>query len=184
MGITSDVLMFGYETTDMEPFDIADLSGTEQTGQKPLVDVTATLDDEYYLNRIYPLLYKDYPVENKFRVRRTDVEWTGVPPAKALPVRIDYLNRVEQGIFDGITTGRFPYYYNLPAVYKADFTDLQSQVVGAFAVTGKSSAASNRFLTGSFPFILPGTYRIVLQYILPGGIKGSSATFDYMNFIQ
>lgn len=184
VGISSDVLMFGYETTGMEPFDMADLSGTEQTEQKPLVDVTATLEDEYYLSRIYPLIYKDYPVDGLFRVKRTDVELIGVPPAKALPIRTDYLNRIEQGIFDGVSTGRFPYYYNLPAVYKEDFIDLQNQTVGAFVVTGKSSVASNRFLTGSFPFILPGTYRIVMQYILPGGVKGSSATFDYTNFIQ
>lgn len=184
VGITSDVLMFGYETADMEPFDMADLSGTEQTEQKPLVDVAATLEDEYYLSHIYPLIYKDYPVDGLFRVKRADVELTGVPPAKALPLRTDYLNRIELGIFDGVTTGRFPYYYNLPAVYKEDFIDLQNQTVGALVVTGKSSAAANRFLTGSFPFILPGTYRIVMQYILPGGVKGSSATFDYTNFIQ
>jgi hypothetical protein len=182
--ISFEVLMFGYEMQDMEPFDPADLTGTEWTGGKSLIDVTATLEDTYYQQHIYPLIYQDYPVAGNIRVKREDAGVIGVPPVRALPLRTDYLNRIEQGEYDGIATKRFPYYYNLPAVYKEDFVDLQRQVINS--MMGKGGAAYNRFLRGSFPFILPGYYKIKMQYVLPGNgnMTGSSVSFDYKNFIE
>jgi hypothetical protein len=166
----------------MEPFDIADLKGTEQTENKPLIDVAATLDDYYYKQKVYPLLYQDYPVAGEIRVKRNNVAEIGVPPVKALPVRTDYLNRIEQGQYGDLAKQRFPYYYNLPSVYKEDFIDLQHQVINT--LMGKGGAAYDRFLKGAFPFISSEYYKIVMQYVLPGGLKGSSAVFDFYNFVQ
>ncbi|NDV70047.1 hypothetical protein D0T66_14175 [Dysgonomonas sp. 25] len=180
--ITSDVLMFGYETDGMEPFDIAELKGTEQTENKPLVDVEATLEDYYYRQKIYPLLYKDYPVAGQIKVKRENVDEIGLPPVKALPVRGDYLTRIEQGEYNGLTTRRFPYYYNLPSVYKEDFIDLQHQVINN--LMGRGGESYNRFVIATFPFISSENYRIRLQYMMPGGIKGTNTTFDYYNFIK
>jgi hypothetical protein len=70
----------------------------------------------------------------------------------------------------------------LPAAYKADFIDLQSQVINS--LMGAGGAIYNRFLQGAFPFISPGDYRIKLQYVLPGNIKGTSETFNFNNFVQ
>jgi hypothetical protein len=180
--LSSDLLLFGYETDNMEPFDLADLKGTEQTDHQPLVDVSAVLDDYYYTQKIYPLLYQDYPVAGSIQVQRSNAAEIGVPPVKALPVRTDYLNQIEQGLYNGLAKQRFPYYYNLPAAYKEDFIDLQHQVINSLMGTGGS--AYNRFLQGTFPFISSEYYKIKLQYILPGNIKGSSAFFDFYNFVQ
>ncbi|MDR0891521.1 MAG: hypothetical protein LBN24_02805 [Mediterranea sp.] len=180
--LSSSLLMFGYRMEGMEPFDLADLTGTEQTARQPLVDVRATLDDDFYKKHIYPLVYEGYPIGGRFRVTRTDVDSIGVPPVKALPLRSDYLSEIEAGNYRGITTTLFPYHYNLPAVYSQDFTDLQSQVVNA--LLGKGGAMYDRFLLGTYPFILPGKYTIRMQYVMPGGIKGTETTFDYENAIQ
>lgn len=180
--ISSDVLMFGYEAEGMEPFDLADLVGTKHTDNKPLIDVEATLDDYFYKQKIYPLVYQDYPIFGKIHVKRDNVETIGVPPSKALPLRIEYMNRIEQGVFDILTERRFPYYYNLPAVYKEDFVDLQYQIINTQMRTG--GATYEKFLKGSYPFISSEKYRMKMQYIMPGDLKGSSTIFEFYNFVD
>jgi hypothetical protein len=179
--LSSDLLMFEYETIDMEPFDLAELTGTSQTDNKPLVSVLAELDDRYYKEKIYPLIYSDYPVQGTFRIKARSEEEYGVPPVKALPVMGTYLSQIENNLFTGLVQQRFPYYYNLPQIYKTDFSDLRMQIVNAYL--GTNNPAYVKFLTGTFPFISPGYYKIRLQYVMPGGVKGTSAGFEYYNFL-
>jgi hypothetical protein len=181
--LDSDVLMFEYETVDMEPFDLAELTGTAQTEDKPLVVLAAALDESFYTVKIRPLLYDDYPVQGVIRVINRDENIFGLPPAKALPIMTTYLNQIENGNFTGLVTKRFPYYYNLPQIYKFDFIDLQSQVINTY-LGNTSNSAYQRFIQATYPFITPEDYRINLKYILPGGIQGTSSTFSYRNFIQ
>ncbi|MDR2292027.1 MAG: hypothetical protein LBE11_00955, partial [Prevotellaceae bacterium] len=181
--LDSDVLMFEYETVDMEPFDLSELIGSAQTENKPLVNLEAALDESYYTTKIRPLLYNDYPVQGIISVTNRDADIFGVPPAKALPVMTTYLNQIENGNFNGLATKRFPYYYNLPQIYKFDFIDLQSQVINTY-LGNTSNPAYQRFIQATYPFITSGDYRITLKYVMPGGITGTSSTFSYKNFIQ
>ena len=182
--ITSDLLMFGYSTTNMEPFDLAELTGIQHTSEKPLVDVTATLDDYFYREKIYPLIYKDYPTNGEIYVTRENVEEIGIPPVKALPIRTQYLNRIEQNDYNGFVKQYFPYQYNLPAVYKEDFIDLQHQVINRYYNNGQGGEAYKRFLSGRYPFISSEYYKMKMQYVMPGDIKGTSAIFDFYNFVK
>jgi hypothetical protein len=182
IALSSNLLMFAYSTTHMEPFDLADLTGTEQTGRRPLIDVAATLDDDFYRKQIYPLIYDGYPIGGRFRVTRSDADSIGVPPVKALPLRNDYLNGLQSNDYSGLTTRLFPYYYNLPSVYQQDFVDLQNQIVNALLGTSTSSFY-DRFLLGVYPMIPAGRYTIRLQYVMPGGVKGTQAKFDYKNVV-
>ena len=180
--LSSDVLAFRYETEDMEPFDIADLAGTDRTENKPLIQVNATLEDYLYREKVYPLLYKEYPVAGRFSVTRNDVEEIGVPPAKAVPVVSTYLTKVENNDFTGIAKYLFPYTYDLPRYYKSDFVDLQSQVVNSLISQGGETY--RKFASATFPFISAGQYGIDLQYVMPGNVKGTKAKFEYRNFIE
>lgn len=182
--ITSDVLMFGYSTTNMEPFDIAELTGTQHTNDKALVDVAATLDDYFYKEKIHPLIYKDYPVNGEIYVTRKDAEQIGVPPIKALPIRTQYLNRLEENDYTGFVKQYFPYQYNLPAAYKEDFIDLQHQVINRYYNNGQGGDAYKRFLNGHYPFISSEYYKIKMQYVMPGDVMGTSAIFDFYNFVK
>ncbi|MDR2125343.1 MAG: hypothetical protein LBP63_00760 [Prevotellaceae bacterium] len=181
--LDSDVLMFEYETVDMEAFDLAELTGSAQTENKPLIRLEAALDESFYTAKIRPLLYEDYPVQGLIRIANRDVNIFGVPPSKALPIMTDYLNEIENNNFYGLATKRFPYYYNLPQIYKFDFINLQSQVINAY-LNNTSNPAYQRFINATYPFISPGNYRINLKYNMPGGITGTSSTFSYRNFIQ
>ena len=182
--LASDILMFEYETLNMEPFESADLIGTKQTNNIPLISASAASDDYYYTNKIYPLIYQDYPVQGQIRLKNRNEADLGVPPAKALPVMTQYLSQLEAGNYNGFVTIRFPYWYNLPQAYKGDFIDLQNQVINTFMQNNSANAAYRRFVNGQFPFISPGAYRIILQYVMPGDVKGTSSTFEYQNFIQ
>jgi hypothetical protein len=181
--LDSDVLMFEYETVDMEPFDLTELVGSAQTEDKPLITLAAALDESFYTTKIRPLLYEDYPVQGVIHVINRDANILGVPPAKALPIMTTYLNQIENNNFTGLVTKRFPYYYNLPQIYKFDFIDLQSQVINTY-LGNPSNPAYQRFISATYPFITPENYRINLKYNLPGGIQGTSSTFSYKNFIQ
>ena len=181
--IASDVLMFEYETVDMEPFDIADLTGTMQTENKPLISVSATLGEYFYKEKIYPLLYQDYPVAGAIRLTNRNENELGVPPVKALPVMTQYLTQLESNIYTGFVTKRFPYYYNLPHVFKNDFMDLQNQVINSY-LRETGNPAYQRYLNSRFPFISPGGYKIKLQYMMPGNVNGTSSEFEYTNFID
>jgi hypothetical protein len=179
----SDVLMFEYETVDMEPFDIADLAGTIQSESKPLIDASATLGEYYYKEKVYPLVYQDYPVSGEIRLENREEAEYGVPPVKALPVMTTYLNQLESNVYTGFVTKRFPYYYNLPRIFKNDYMDLQDQVINTY-IGNTSNKAYMRFISTRFPHISSGNYKIKLQYVMPGGIKGTSSEFEYTNFID
>lgn len=181
--ISSDVLMFEYETIGMEPFDIVELTGTDYTAGVPLIEASAALDDYFYREKIYPLLYRDYPVDGTFRLTSREEALYGVPPAKALPLMSKYLNELESGSKAGLITRRFPYYYNLPAVYKSDFLDIQKQVINTYLFNA-SNMTLQKYLNATFPFISAGGYRIGLQYRMPDGSKGTASQFEYTNFID
>jgi hypothetical protein len=181
--LDSDVLMFEYETVDMEPFDLAELTGSVQTENKPLVALEAALDEYFYTGKIRPLLYDDYPVQGILHVTNRDENIFGLPPARALPLMTTYLNQIENDIFTGIVTKRFPYYYNLPQIYKFDFINLQNQVINRY-LGEPSNPAYQRFVSATYPFISAGQYKINMRYKMPGGINGTSSTFEYRNFIQ
>lgn len=181
--LSSDVLMFEYETVDMEPFDLADLTGTMQTESQPLISVSATLGEYFYKEKIYPLIYQDYPVQGKIRLTNRQEEVYGVPPVKALPVMTTYLNRLESNVYTGLVTKYFPYYYNLPRIFKDDFMDLQYQIINSY-IGDSSNPAYKRFLNAGYPIIPSGNYKIKLQYRMPGNVKGTSSEFEYTNFIN
>jgi hypothetical protein len=181
--LASDVLMFEYETADMEPFDLTDLKGTTQSENKPLIDVSATLEDSYYKNKIYPLIYQEYPIDGSIRVKNRDENIFGIPPVKDLPLMTSYLSQMEANQTNGFVTKHFPFYYNLPQAYKSDFTDLQNQVVNS-NLQNTSKPSFQKFLKNGFPFISSGNYKIKMQYVMPGGEKGTTATFEYENFIK
>jgi hypothetical protein len=90
---------------------------------------------------------------------------------------------VENGNFYGLARQRFPYIYNLPQIYRQDFTDLQQKIVNQFLGTARQ-ADYNYIINGYYRFIREGNYTIELQYTLPDGTKGTSTRFDYYNFIK
>lgn len=169
-----------------EPFDEMELIGNSKTLNKPLVSTEAVLDDSYYLNEIYPLIYKEYPIENEIKLNR-DTAILGVPPVRAVETISWYEDYIINNPSSFMLKENLPFRYNLPFYYKRDFEDLRNKVVNKYVNTSNQSMIQkyNYIINGQFPYIKQGTYNIKLNYILPGGQPGVSSgsifTFNKTN---
>lgn len=179
--ILSDVVNLQYEIRNSEPFDLSELTGTRYSNDIPLVQAQAILSDAYYQEDVFPVLYRNYPIQGT-KLNR-DVALLGVPPVKALPISTAYLTEVEADNYQGVALIRFPYIYDLPSAYKNDFIDLQKTIVNRFLGTTDQSKYEY-IINGSYKFIRSGYYTIELHYVLPDGTAGTSAEFEYYNFIK
>jgi hypothetical protein len=179
--------ILSYNIEEGEPFESVELTGTEYTGSKALVNAYATLTDYYYMSKIKPLLYEKYPlivyssitlknmrVSNNILVILSDRDPSiyGVPPKNA----IFRLTMETERRINNYATTMFPYQYGLPSVYYSDFIDLRNQIAN------KSILSRNIYdylLKASFPEMPSGEYEIELRYIFPDGNMGTASKFLY-----
>ena len=184
--VFSDVINLSVRTSPHEGFDLVELIGDKYTKGIPLVEAKALLDDDYYKKDIWPYLYASYPLGNRYYLTQRDVKEYGVPPAKALNISSIYMSKLQHGVDRIWREKSFPYSYDLPLIYKKDFVDLKSQVSNAFINEDISSSSDPalKILNVKYKFIRYGRYNIRLQYILPGGKRGSSSQFYYKNTIR
>jgi len=182
--VSSDVINLQKQVNTYEPFDLAEIAGTNYTNSKPLLQPVALLDNAYYQQDIYPRNYEKYPVAGNIVIANRDTTTLGLAPVKALPVSLNYLSNVEQGNFNtAFVNQRMPYIYDLARVYHDDFLDLQSQVVNRFLGTAEQ-AQYEWLINGYFPFIREGMYKIQYRFILPDGKAGTAAVVNYNNPIK
>jgi hypothetical protein len=161
--------------TSGEPFDVAELTGTDKTENKALVQPVAILSDDYYTNSIGPLLYNQYP-KLGFVTSRDTAEM-GLPPVRAVEVTDYYLSNAQAKNNNPLQTSRMPYRYNLPYYYKQDFISLQYQIVNFY----KGAVPQNLkpFIEKAFPAMKQGNYGVQLKYVVPGGRQTSVVGFEY-----
>ncbi|QKJ63454.1 hypothetical protein [Flavobacterium sp. M31R6] len=169
-----------------EPFDEIEIIGNSKTLNKPLISVEAVLDDSYYLNEIYPLIYKGYPLENEIKLDR-DTSVLGSPPVRAVEVLAWYQDYIINSPSCFMLKEYLPFRYNLPFYYKTDFKDLRYKVANKYINSSNQTMIQkyDYLINGEFPYIKQGTYKIKLNYILPGGQVGTSSgsifTFNKSN---
>lgn len=179
--ICSDVISLQQSVAQAEAFDLNDLQGSKYTDNKPLVQPEAILDNAYFLDDIYPIAYKTYPIAGNIQFTR-DTTLFGFIPKRALPVLPGYLSAIESAnMTDGLVKTTLPYEYDLPRIYKEDFSDLQNQVVNRYLHYSQPPAEYLYLVDGHFPFLRKGTYKVNYQYVIPGGTKGSAYTVTYTN---
>lgn len=184
--IYSDVHALHAENQTSEPFDELEIVGNSMTLNKPLITVEAILDDNYYKNKIYPLIYQGYPLESDFTLNRNNLN-IGIPPTKGIELLTWYPDYLNNNPNSSYLKNRLPYRYNQPYYYKVDFVNLQYKVVNKYLNSGNKTMIDkyNYIINGQFPMIQDGTYNIKLNYTLPGGQLGTSSgsifTFNKTN---
>ncbi|MFI8606676.1 hypothetical protein ACIGCP_19580 [Cellulophaga baltica] len=181
--IANDVVYL-YNTIDHhEAFETAELVGTVYTGHQPMVVAESDLRDSYFTKDIDPILYQKYS-SGAYKIERPETPY-GLPPKKALPLFSNYVTSISYGVDKGWTRTHFPYRYNLPELYKLDYVTTKTKVLNAF-VNGKISrhAPEASILDTAYKFMPKGSYRIKIQYILPGHRLGSSATVNFKNLLN
>ncbi|MCG8207860.1 hypothetical protein [Tenacibaculum finnmarkense] len=167
-----------------EPFDLLELRGNKYSGNAPLVVVRAVLDDSYYKNQIYPLLYHNYPLMGKIKVSR-DTNKIGVPPVEAVEPISWYLDNLEDGYTNDISFYN-PYRYNLTYYYYEDYEDLRYQLVSLKpAINWQSNPRFEKMIIKAFPSMRRGKYKTTFKYVLPGKVKqGRNNSVKYINPIN
>ena len=162
-----------------EAFDLTELRGNEYTGYQPLVVSRATLDDSYYRNQIYPLIYNNYPYEGSITVSR-EISQVGVPPVEGVEPMTWYVTYLENGYTGDINLYN-PYRYNLTHYYLEDYEDLRYQLVSS-SLNWNTNPQYVKLITEAFPYMRQGRYKATLQYILPGQVKKSRInSIKYLN---
>jgi hypothetical protein len=175
-----DVVSLQVEVGSYELFDIPEMQGTPFTDYKPLVNVTGITDDPYFQQDVNPLVYRNYPIEQEIFITHRNTDELGIVPTKAISVMSDYLASVAHNQpLPTELSARLPYIYDLPLAYKLDMIDLQYQVVSKYL----DSPLRDKYfylINGWYPLIRNGKYKVSYQYVLPGGINGTSATAEYI----
>lgn len=165
-------------TQSMEPFDQADLTGNEYTAGRPLLEKEAVPDDPFYLGRIYPMIYEQYPYGD-VTIGYRDVEEYGVPPLRAIRIMPDYLEEVEKGNFYGSVRVTFPFTYDLYEIYLKDHSDLRNRVVNRYLYTS-TLHKYDKLINGYVPVFPSGKYHTRVRFRQPDGTAGSQAVFEYI----
>ncbi|WP_192500486.1 hypothetical protein [Flavobacterium sp. PL002] len=178
--IYSDVHALQSMNNSTEPFDEIEIIGNLKSQNMPLVTVEAVLDDNYYKNEIYPLIYAGYPLERDLTLDRVDVK-LGIPPIKGVEIMAWYQDYILNNPNSFMLKEYLPYRYNLPYYYKTDFVNLRYKVVNKYLNTLNQAMITkyDYIINGKFPYIKQGTYTIKLNYTLPGGQLGSSSVFTF-----
>ncbi|OMQ13411.1 hypothetical protein [[Flexibacter] sp. ATCC 35103] len=178
--IEPDVHAIYSENVPTEPFDEIEIVGNSKTMNIPLINAEAILDDSYYINDIYPLVYKGYPLEADLILNR-DLNILGNPPVKGIELLTMYLSELTYNPKSAYLRERLPYRYNQPFYYKEDFVKIQYKVINKYLNTQNQSMINkyNYIIRGVFPMIKDGAYNMKLNYVLPGGQSGTSSIFTF-----
>ena len=171
--ITQDVYaLFLNAGKSYERFDEVETDGVPASGFQSLVQGEAVLEDVYYKDVIYPMLYKWYPI-NGISIQNRNINDAGLPPVKGFSV------------LDGYFTGNveaqvaIPFVYNLSYYYNKDFVELQSKAANMFD-KGINMEPLKPLIQSQFPTIRAGDYKSRLKYIMPGAKQGSQTLVNYI----
>lgn len=168
---------------ETEPFDLIDLVGSVYSGNQPLLQAAAMLNDPFYTQRIHPLIYKNHPYPDGIDIKVRDVNKFGVPPVRAILIENHYLTQIENNNFSGVAMQFFPYTYNLYEVYAEDYYDLRNQVVNKYM--GTSQAMRYKELMGGyFPAFAYGAYSVMIKYTQPNTTAGTQSIFRFEHFLN
>ncbi|WP_164126149.1 hypothetical protein [Sphingobacterium luzhongxinii] len=182
MGI--DIIDLHVKTDAYESFESVELIGSEFTGGQALIQVEAKpAGEKYYENVIYPLLYKNYPIDSYVTITHRDVSELGIIPVKGIRVDNTVLSDIVAGKSSGYHTGYLPWVYNLFFYYKQDFLDVQNKAVNRYLGQPEGSRFKH-LIEGTFTYPFQGKYRTQYRYVLPDGTVGTTKDISYENEVR
>jgi hypothetical protein len=162
-----------------ELWDEAEINGLMNSNR--LIEMVAILTgNNWYENYVYPLVYEGYPMLGKMTLtRRPNPQVFGIPP-----IRDIYFENLTQSLslrenetsFTSIPFSNELLAYNLNASVFTDYKDIQRQVVNyvadhPYALTPRF----NSLIVGLGPYLRFGTYKLKVNYVLPGTNKVTSS---------
>lgn len=179
--ILSDVVFLQNNMNTEEAFDEVELIGNQYTENKPLVEMTALMEDEF-ANKFKNLIYDKYPVDQLRLTREgSEDDIVGIPPVKALTIFPSYLQYLDKLPADRFLIRTFPYQYDLFRYYKADWYELVSKASSKYVNIPLNSRPQfvNQLIESTYGIIPNEKYRVKAQYLLPGNKTGSQKEIVY-----
>ena len=143
-----------------EEFSEEEISGSPSTSARPLLELMANLDNNYYFNNLIgPLVYANYPIDGTVKITTRNTDELGIVPK--LGVNLTSNGRV---------------YYDLPIYYRNDFEEIRSKVIPRYLHQPSPLPEQIKgLLFYSFPIIPKGEYKVDLHYYLPGESEPNSS---------
>ncbi len=180
--VYSDVIYLSNTINSQEAFEVADLAGTIYSDSKPLINATATLQDDYYTIDIGPNIYNSYPFGGTYEITNRILTEFGNPPSKALRLNNYYMMSIENDVNQDWTKSNFPFEYNLPLIYKQDWVDLYNQIIND-QINGiiNTSHPAYGLINKDYLFMRVGFYNIAMKYDLPGNKNSNTFYYRFKN---
>lgn len=173
--IMTAVNELGSNLTTSEYFDKYEIQGTKNS--KPLIQYEAILDNKWYTNEIYPLIYQEYPLAGKISVDWRQTDSLGLPPVRAIYLRQTPDNKLLEE--NEVTNGTFSpvsdyaaFIYNLSLITYKDYEDLRRKA--AIEYTKGGNASLGKLLSSYYPILGSGKYKMKVKYVLPGTENATS----------
>lgn len=131
--VESDVIDLQAKISDYEGFDIAEMLPMPLTGNMPLINAEALLDDNYYYNtKIQPLIRYPYFFPSASISISRDAAEFGLVPTKAIALSQYYVTAAQSPNYNTILYDRLPFIYDLNRVFNSDFIELRNRIVNKF----------------------------------------------------
>lgn len=179
--LSSDVVTLQNNMNADEYFDATEISGSKYTDNKPLIDLTALMDDSF-AGKFKGLIYNNYPID-ELTLNRAESEddFAGIPPVKAFPVFTSYLQYLGSDKGNGFLKQTFPFKYDLFSYYKSDWYDLISKAASKYVGSPANvrPAVINALLESAYGIIPETKYNVKAKYILPGNKQGTEKQINY-----
>jgi len=164
-----------------EGYENVELVGDTYSGNKPLIQAEAKLNDDYFTKDMNPLIYSRYTLNSTYTIER-DPDVYGFVPSKAIMISTSYLTSVQNNSDITWRQTKFPYRYDLSLVYNLDYATIRGNVLNAYSdglISGNSPMLS--ILDKDFLVMRKGNYEVEFKYVLPGDKVNSTYIFDYKN---
>ena len=142
----------------------------------PLFQLNAVLtDNEWYENEIYPLIYQNYPFDSRVKIDRRNTSILGIPPYKAVSLRQfqDERELDKDNLHDEYTEEPDEHskiQYRLALEMDRDLYNMRNTASRLFIGGNRLSRRVMQILESSFPTLKYGSYRVMMNYVLPGKI--------------
>jgi hypothetical protein len=171
-----NVAVIGKRSETSETLDVFELNGLGKN-TAPLVQATASPENNWYQKTIYPLLYEYYGEDQAVTISNwREANLLGTPPLKGVKLHSNYSREGYQLNDTHISSGVAParsgsvllgYYLSYYAFF--DYDELRNKAARKYLNGGQVPESIRRLLAAQgYTDLLEGYYPVELSYTLPG----------------
>jgi hypothetical protein len=183
--VQSNIFQLASLPSGQELFDRYESSSTEEL--KSMVQYQALLENSNWFNNfINPIIYDGYPLLGRITITSRDTNELGLIPTKSIYIDDqNYDPKVTQdnlGMPASAPSPKYKLRYNLMVPMYSDYRDIQMQVAShVINFPGSRNERFDRILLNRMPVYRYGSYRMRLNYVIPG-IDKVTSSYDWEIF--